>query len=222
MLLPAVLLVPLGFWPAVTLPCAPPTATVARAPQPAALANKSRDREARQKFRQMARMCHPDVAGGSVTAFQTLVDENNAAQHRARTQDDIQTVLAAVAASWLCFGAPHPDPITTLATLVAAAVLFDGQDGSHKTVCKFLPSKKMSSGLSATLADAQSWLAPKKAARVEQRKIFASAGTETAMKEPSRLEWVLPAVRHVSKSVASFWTTMTTYETVWEERAASM
>lgn len=184
----------LGQWPSAALTRAPVAAVTHRVPPPVALAHRdsrSRDRKAQEKFRKMAMLCHPDVAGGSVAAFQALVDENNEAKNRARTESDVQTVLTAVATAWLCLGAPHPDPLATLATLVGACAFFDS-GGAKSSVCRFLPTQEA-----------------------------AAAAHETTATIPAQRPRVISAARGVGKKVASLWTSVARYRTVWDEYAAS-
>lgn len=154
-------------------------------------AKNMRDREARKKFRAMAMQCHPDM-GGSVAAFQALCEENEQAKLYTQTQDDIEVLIMAAAASWLLvFGVPHFDPLATITTLVGAIMLLP--EGPKKEAEVPPPPRE--------LAPPPTPQPPPFSNFFPQRPFFDDA------------------VQHVSKGLDAIWSSATSYKTVWERRA---
>jgi len=222
-------------------------APVARAPAPLALAmrdSRSRDRAARLAFRNAARACHPDVAGGSVAAFQARVAEFETAQKRARTVDDINVVIAAAACLWCFFGLPLPDPLVTLATVVGVAVVLDSPVAESnerrrttpllhtvKTAARFgcmrahdntpllitaaPPSPPAPSPAAAALATASALRMTSFAGKAVTE---LSAPSSTTQPNGTALKHTLV---DIGRRSASFWDSMKGYQTVWEKRAVA-
>ena len=83
----------------------------------------------RAEFRKNAWAAHPDRPGGSVDAFQKLVEANGLAMEEARTKIDILTVGSALIAACMWLGIPLPlDPALCFVALFLGVCVYDDSE----------------------------------------------------------------------------------------------